>query len=123
VSYIWGINNENKNTETMMSPEEFKKNRVRLLNTFVFDTDKEYSAFCAATRFAQCHIYNNIVNKALEDLHEQLQNVKEFDNGTLSITVSESITQYCNFALSDLGRSSMVSEEMSYAIRKQFVKK
>jgi len=107
----------------MLSPQEFKKNRVRLVNTFVFNTYNEYSAFCAATRFAQQHIYSSNVNEALEDLHERLQNVKERKNGTLSITAPQNITHSANYALTELGRSRMISEEMSYAIRKQFVKK
>ena len=107
----------------MLSKEEFNKTRVTLVKTFVFNTFNQYSAFCAATRFAQCHIWNNHVNEALEELHDRLQNVKERKNGTLYITVPNNITHNANYALTELGRSSMISEEMSKAIRKQFVKK
>ncbi len=107
----------------MMSLQEFKKNRVSLVNRFVFNTFNEYSAFLAATRFAQCHIWNNHVNEALEELHEKLANSIVEKNGTLSITVSYNLVHKANYALTELGRSSMISEEMSKAIRKQFVKK
>lgn len=107
----------------MMSLQEFKKNRVSLVNRFVFNTFNEYSAFLAATRFAQSHIYADHVNKALEELHEKLANSIVEKNGTLSITVSYNLVHKANYALTELGRSSMISEEMSKAIRKQFVKK
>ena len=107
----------------MLTNEDFRKLNVQLVNTFVFDDWSEYCAFCTATRFAQSHIYANHVNKALEELHERLQNVKEKEDGTLSIKVSYNITRNANYALTQLGRSSMISEEMSNAIRKQFVKR
>ena len=107
----------------MMTSEEFKKTRVSLVNRFVFNTHNEYSAFCAATRFAQCHIYANHVNEALEELHDRLVNSIVEKNGTLSITVSYNLIHKANYALAELGRSSMISEEMSHAIRKQFVKR
>ena len=114
---------QTKTIENMMSQEEFKKTRVSLVNRFVFNTHNEYSAFCAALRFAQSHIYANHVNKALEDLHEKLVNSIVEKNGTLSITVSHNLVHKANYALTQLGRSSMIREEMSKAIRKQFVKK
>ena len=108
----------------MMNPEEFKKTRVSRVNTIVFDNYNEYSNFCAALRFAQCHIYANHVNKALEDLHEIFVNTTEInEDGSLSVIVSDMLTHNANYALASLGRSRMISEEMSYAIRKQFVKK
>ena len=107
----------------MLTKEDFRKLNVELVNTFVFHEWREYCAFSTATRYAQQHIYSNHVNEALENLHERLQNVKEREDGTLSIRVPYSITSNANYALTQLGRSSFITEEMSDAIRKQFVKR